>query len=132
LKALFTAIYSHFDAGGDFKTNLTGGLHHGHASQGTAFPYGTVSLVSSPTDFLLEGQTIELPLIQFSIFDQDTDATTALTLYDNLKTMFDFATIAVSGYGYVKFERVNTVDLYDPEDHVWQYSVDYRVTLIKD
>lgn len=130
MKQLFNGIYAIYNAGGDFATNTTG-LYLFEAPQGTAYPYATYKLVSGSVEHFFDGLEVEEPLVQFDIYDEDTDSSTIGGIYDDLKTMFDDALISVTGYGRVLFSRTSHTVLRHPEDNIWQYSADYEVILTK-
>jgi len=103
----------------------TTGLFLGVAPQGTATPFITLNVIGGyPWDtFDKENELYE---IQFSIFDKDTSANTLYSVYDKLKTCFDWTAITISGYVSLYFKRIAQPILELLEDNVKQLIVTYR------
>lgn len=129
MKALFTGIYNLFTTGSPaIYTNLSGKLYLTEAPQNTTFPYMVYYLVSNDYDYQFV-EDFEVFLIQFNIFDDNASASNIGTYFENLKTLYDWATPTVSGYSVVRMVREFAQLARD--DDVWQYSVQYNVWLKK-
>jgi len=85
-------------------------------------------LVSNDYDYQFV-EDFEVFLVQFNIFDDNASASNIGTYFENLKTLYDWATPTVSGYSVVRMVREFAQLARD--DDVWQYSVQYNVWLKK-
>ena len=130
MNALKTAIYAVYAAGGAFATNTTG-LYYEEAPQGVAEPYCVYSIITGVPEYYFDSETLEDVTVQFDIISKNTSSTEAGSLYANLKTMFDDATLTVSGYDHLLLSRVRYHAFRQAEDNIWRVSVDYRVLLAK-
>lgn len=126
MKALFTGIYSLFNAGGDLKTNLTGGLHLGEAPQGTATPYGVFFLVSNMADWTF-AENFEESLVQFDLYSGNRSAATICTLQEYLQSLYDNCKLTISGATHLYMWREFSRLVRDQENSVWQYTTQYRI-----
>ena len=96
-------IYSIFNAGGDLKTALTGGLHEGLAPQGTDLPYGTYNILPSRPEYSMGGEVIEIVNVQFDLYSE-SNAERA-TLYSYLIALYDEVRPTITGYRSIIMER---------------------------
>lgn len=131
MKTLFSAIYTLFDAGGTFKTDIGGRLYLYEAPQGATFPYCVYTMVSGVPEFYMPSKEWRDIDIQFNIYAEDQSADNILGYSDHLAAMFDDAALTVTGYGLVKFTRNLMTLLRDPEDGTWQHTTQYETWLIK-
>jgi len=129
VRVLFAAIKTKFDAVkvGNFYADMSGRLYFHEAPQGATYPYCVYQMISDAPEYYFNSERFEDFLIQFAIFDNDQSGYDITGYYESLKTMFDDVVLTVSGYTNVIFERESARLTRDPEDNVWQYSVDYRV-----
>lgn len=130
MKALFDGIYAFANAASTFKTAIGGRFYFTEAPQGATFPYAVYSLVSNDIDYYFDGHAIT-PMIQISIFSQDTGAAEVVDCWDKMRARFDDAAITVTGYNSVEFRRDQARLLRDPEANVWHYATDYELILDK-
>jgi hypothetical protein len=124
---LFNAIYTRYQAIG-----LAGSLtafYNTKAPETAVYPYGVFNILSVVPDWTF-GEEFENCLLQFNLFSKTADATEVCSLFELLKTGFDFHDLAISNYQTVSMTRENAI-LTQVED-VWQYSVTYRILLQKD
>lgn len=83
-------------AGSALSTAVGGRIFLDEAPEGTAFPYVVFRIVAgSPQDTFKD--TIDDTLIQFSLFSISDGATEITTMYANLKTLFDWQALTITG-----------------------------------
>ena len=125
---IITGIYSKFTAepANSLYTALGGRLYHAEAPQNATFPYAVVFIVSHEHDWVFDDE-FEEALVQFSIFTNERSAVTAGTLWGYLKSLYDDATITVSGYTQISMIRGQSRLIRDETGNIWHYSVDYDV-----
>ena len=126
IKELATAIYSKYNAdavAGGVKAS-TDGLFPDKAPSGTDTPYITYSFISTGTDWSFASD-YDMPLIQFSIWDDADSALVAETIGGKLVTLYVDQLLTVSGYTTVRADKVGERLLPDP-DGGWQYIVEMR------
>jgi hypothetical protein len=134
MKALFKGIWDHFatTTGSGFYNDISGRLHRDEAEQGETFPYCVYFSVSDvdELDFTDEREDF---LIQFSVFS-DASATEADNLLESLKTMFDNASMTVTDWRHLQFQRDFVIPNNDlqQEPPVHGYSVQYNALLEKE
>jgi len=134
MKQLFTGIYNLFAPAGakpTIYTNLDGKLRLFEAKQGETLPYCVYYLIGDGPDWYFEDERIFRAMIQFNLYTDDRSATNVCTYTDNLMALYDECTLSVTGYTFLRMERTWEYLLRDPEEQVWQYVVQYRVTLEK-
>ena len=131
MKALFTGIYTLFNAANTFKTAVGGQLYLHEAPQDTAtYPYSVYTLISELSDWTFTELTEE-SLIQFSIFSENKSAGEVTDAYTKMKTLFDDAALSVVGFDEVFMHREFSRLLRDPVTNTWHCSADYRILLEK-
>ena len=131
MKALFTGIYTLFDAANTFKTAMGGQLYLHEAPQDTAtFPYCVYSLISNISDWTFTESTEEA-LVQFSIYSENRSATEVTEAYTKMKALFDDANLSVVGFDEVFMHRELSQLLRDPISNTWHCMAEYRILLEK-
>ena len=126
MKVLFDAIYAKFIATphNDFYTDIGGRMYMTRAIQTAVYPYATYHLISDIPDYIFVND-YENCLIQFSIFDTNE----VEKYFTDLKTLYDWCTLSVTGYNHIYMKRENSRLLHDGV--AWCRSVDYRIFLEK-
>ena len=109
MQDIFKSIYDLFTAAPTpaLNTNLGARLYNNNAPHGTTLPYGVFFLVSGDTDYNFTS-TFDIIDIQFSLFSQADEISEILTLYENLKTLYDDCTLTVANHEFHKMERNNS------------------------
>ena len=126
IKELATAIQSRYAAdvvAGGVKASTTG-LFPDKAPSATKTPYITYSFISTGSDWSFASD-YDMPLIQFSIWDDADSALVAETIGGKLVTLYADQLLTVSGYTTVRADKVGERLLPDP-DGGWQYIVEIR------
>lgn len=126
MQDLFAAIMTRYSAVG-LSSSLTG-LYNTQAPQDAVFPYGVFQLISDVPEWTFS-ENFENCLLQFNLFSNKSSPVQICTLYELLKTAFDFHELAVSNHDTVSMIRENTI--LTQIESVWQYNVTYRVVLQK-
>ena len=123
---LFKGIYAKYKSNtgaGTLYADLTGGLHNTVVPQNTAYPYAAFYLISNVPHWTFDA-TMENSIIQFSIFNDDSDVSDIGDLYKELTDLYDWADLTLDNYHSV-FLRRESSNLTKNEE-IWQYIVDYR------
>lgn len=130
MKALFDAIYAKFIATphNDFYTDIGGRFYMTRAIQTATYPYATYHLISDIPDYIFVND-YENCLIQFSIFDTNESAVNVEKYFTDLKTLYDWCTLSVTGYNHIYMKRESSRVFHDGV--AWCRSVDYRIYLEK-
>jgi hypothetical protein len=128
MQALFTGIYNKYsgDTAG-LKAAITG-LYLTEAPQGTAYPYVVYHLISNVPNWTFT-EDMENILIQFSIFDNNSSATTILSIFEKLKTLYDWCVLTVENYNSIYCKR--EFDILTRENDIWKLDVQYRMEIQK-
>jgi len=105
------------------------GLYNTEAPAGSAFPYGVFTMPDNSPEWTFT-ENFENCLIQFNLYsDNKTSPVNICSLFELLKTAFDFVDLDITGYKSVSLTREMSTLL--RIDMVWQYTVTYRIYLEK-
>jgi hypothetical protein len=126
MKSLFEAIINKFNATphNTFYMAIGGQLALAQAPQSWKMPYSVFSLPSNVPEYTFT-DTIENPVIQFSVFDDSQSSLVVCNAYDYLTTLFDDCRLSISGGTCHLMERMFSQLLKDPD--YWHYIVQYRL-----
>lgn len=114
-----------------FYTSIGGRFYYKQAPQQATFPY-CVHWYPNDAYRPMFVEEYENFIVQFDLYDQDTDASTILTAGDNLKTLFDDATPTITGYSVIYMIRDFAIPPdWDSEAGVWQYIFQYGLMIEK-
>ena len=102
---LTTAIYSKL-AGSDLYTSIGGRLYKGYGPEGATYPYVVFFVVTDIPEYP-GGKTIEQYLIQFSIFSAVSESTEIEGILTNLRALYDWCTLTITGNTSIYFMRGN-------------------------
>lgn len=123
MKALIEAVYAKF-------THVTMPLFFHRAPTGRALPYCVFFFINSLPEYSFSSVTEENEL-QFSVFAET--GLSCLDLMEDIKNLFDDCILVVSGYQFVKMERVFAGSFENDHEHgSWQGVITYNVFLHKD
>ena len=131
MQVLLNGLYSKFTGttgAGTLYTLLGGRLHPNEAPQGSAYPYGVYYLISDVPEYTFS-ETIESAIIQFNLFDDNSSATDINTAFTALTTLYDWATITITGYTSVYMQR--ELSYLTKEEDIWNYMIQYRLVFQK-
>lgn len=128
MKPLFQAIYNEYNSTA-LDTALSDQFYLGKADQGISMPYVVYKLISNTPEYTFDSRVIERARVQFSIYSDSNSASEVTDLYTTLKAVFDDCSLTVSGYTFLKMERVNAILIPDLENGLWHYAVDYIIEL---
>lgn len=128
---LLTAIMTKC-AGSALSTAVGGRIFEGEAPDGAAFPYVVFMIVAgSPNDNFTD--LIDEIMIQFSLYSISKGLTEITGIYENLKTLFDYCALSISGYSHIGMLRQSMTtmiaDVTTPSgtESMRHWSVDYLV-----
>ena len=110
-------------------TSLGGRLRHHTARQGDPFPYCVYAFLGLGPDHWMGGELQEEITMQFNLFTNESSAVNLNTYYKQLTALFDECTLTVSGYDFLRMERTWAYPLRDVINEVWQYTIQYRITV---
>jgi hypothetical protein len=132
MKQLQIAIYNKVISSpvNTFGTAIGSRFYFSVAPQNTSFPFATYDFVTDIYENQFK-EDYEIVSVQFSLFSQSTSSSQAGDLYADLIALFDWCSLAVTGYTVVEVRRVFTNIDYFADDTVWMYTVEYRVWLRK-
>jgi len=135
MKNLTTAIYGKISASA-FSTSIGGRMYKARAPQGVTWPYVVYDMISDmPSDTFAE--RLEDVLIQFSIFSSASGTTEIEDILTNLKTLYDYCSLTITGNTHLFMERHNAtfmsgeLDVEDGGGQYYQYTVDYYIMMKK-
>lgn len=131
-KHIFKAIMDKFNASAELTAALDGGMFlidfPQQHNEPDIYPYCVFFPVSDVKEYTFSEQADNV-LIQFSIYDNDDGVATVQDAGDILKSVYDFATLTVSGYNHICMMQEFS-DLYK-EDGFWHYVITYRLEIQK-
>jgi hypothetical protein len=135
VKNLSAAIYGKI-AGSAFSTSVGGRLYKARAPQNPTFPYVVYDIIS---DVQMDTFTerLEDVLIQFTIFSIASGSTEIEDIYANLKALYDYCSLSITGNTHLSMERQNATLMSGQLDEemggglYYQYNIDYYVLLKK-
>jgi len=111
MKNLLAGIMTKF-SGSTVSTNVGGRIYFEQAPEGATMPYIVFYITSSnPSDTFTERVTDTY--IQFSMFSSSSSVSEIGTIYANLRTLFDYATLTVSGNTFLRCEWQNLTTMVD-------------------
>ncbi len=126
MKALFNAVFSHYNASG--ASELLTKMYNTEADSDAEFPYVVMQMVvGSPDDFASGQHFTEDWLIQFNLFDDAADMSALLEAYAAVTAAFDFAALTIAGYTFLSCVRPPGSTLQGKDDGVWRITVQYRI-----
>lgn len=133
MKNLFIAIKSKIT--GSTLDRLVGGrAFAGRAPQKTAYPYLVFFAVSDVQQDTFKNKMDDI-IIQFSLFSSVSSPGEIEDIYDALETLFDDATMTITGATQCLLFRENTLRLSEEittptgTSEVWHTAVDYKIII---
>ena len=129
MEDLFKGIYTKFTSStgaSSLYANLTGGLYNTKAPQDTDYPYAVFYLISDVPHWTFD-TTMENSLIQFTIYDSHSSVENICSLFEKLKTLYDWTSLTLSD-NYPIYMKREFSDLSQSED-IWTYIVQYRTEI---
>ena len=131
-KHIFKAIMDKYNASAELVAALDGGMHlfrHPQQhNQPDIYPYCVFFPVSSVAEYTFTEEA-DNNLVQFSIYDDSDGASSIMDAGDILKSVYDFATLTVTGYDHICMMREYS-ELFK-EDGFWHYVITYRLEIQK-
>jgi hypothetical protein len=131
-KYIFKAIMDKYTASAALKTALTGGMYlykyPQQHNEPDIYPYCVFFPVSDVKEYTFREQADNC-LIQFSIYDNADSIATVQDAGETLKSVFDFASLTVTGYNHISMMQEYS-ELYKDDDF-WHYVITYRLEIQK-
>jgi len=124
------AIYTKSQLTSTFKTSIGGRFYWDKAPQTPTYPFVVAHEIVSDYDYTFSEQ-FENVRIQFNIYSKSTSVSECGTIYNNLKSLFDWSTLTVTDYRCVKIERLTGHSFWDEIKEQYIYVVDYNFLLEK-
>jgi hypothetical protein len=133
MRNLTTALMTYFNKteGGvhnSFWISITGKLRKEKAEQTDTLPYAVYHIISDVPSWTFSSD-FEDVRIQFDLYSQLESSSQIEDMYTNLKALFDWCSLTVTGSTHLYMRRESARLTKDPEDSVWHYSVDYTTKL---
>ncbi len=135
MNSLLSAIMTKC-AGSALSVSVGGRIYEGVAPSGAGFPYIVFFIVAGVTDDNFTDFIDELT-IQFSLYSISPGLTEITGLYEDLKSLFDYCQLNISGYSHIGMIRVGfatmTDDITTPAgtESLRHWAVDYLVRVEK-
>lgn len=112
--------------GSALSTDVGARMYLDQAPDGAALPYVVYSIVSSvPQDTFAE--KLDETLVQFSLFSETAGAAEITDMYSDLRTLFDDATLTITGNTHIWCAFRNLVTMY--ESGVRHWAADYSILM---
>lgn len=133
-KLIWKAIIDKYKASTTLKTALPGGMHLLSHPQQTAkgdkdiYPYCVIIPIASVKDYTFKEAADDLE-VQFSIWDDSSSVATINDAADALKTVYDFASLSLSGYNHIVMQQLYS-ELMKEEDYFHQV-ITYQLIIQK-
>lgn len=132
MKALLTAIYNKImGTTNTFKTAIGGRYYVDHAPQNTTFPFCCSYIISDNSDSAIFAKDDESVVIQFSIFDTNSDFTNTIDALSALDSLINHTTLSVSGYEFIKIEKDLSKLKWEDDTGTWHGIASYTVLMRK-
>ena len=137
MEQILTGIYSVYNgaAANELKTAVSGyvpptGMFPYHAPAGFSYPVITYTLVTSTASRLMQSIALEIPIIQFSVWDENPSPLRAVKIADKLDTLFEGKCLSLATHTQVdmtkKFEKLLAL-----EENKWHYVLQYEILTTK-
>jgi len=131
IDAILKGIYDKFSATNDFKTAINGRLYAYEAPQGAIYPYCIFEQISGFPDWDFTDNQEDV-LIQLTLVDNSDSVATIADAETKMYTLFDGASLTISGYDHIKIDRESNVLLkaspaLDDKNSLWNVIATYRI-----
>lgn len=130
MNALRTAIYSKATSSSSFNTSIGGRFYFDKAPQTPTYPFVVAHEIVNNYDFTFQ-EDYEVVRVQFSIYSKSSSNSECGTIYDNLRSLFDWCQLSVTGYRFLKSQRSTSMSFWDDKKLEYVYTVDYTFTIQK-
>ena len=120
---LFEAIKNYYESQ---PISERAGLFAYRAPEKAVLPYVTYMLVTSKQDEESFDARPESPLVQFSIWSENSTPLEAMELRDIFVRSFDIASLSIAGWSTIRCKR-ETENLVEDPDGGFTYHIDYRL-----
>ena len=136
MNAVLSAIMTKI-SGSTFETDVGGRVFLDRAPDGTPFPYCIFFIVSNIPDDVFNKNGRNL-LIQFSLFSSSSGGTEITTMYDDLHSLLNNDTLAVTGSTLIWMHEqdlttmVEDITVLDATQQVKVWHVDYEIVIAEE
>jgi hypothetical protein len=108
---------------------VSGKLYKERAPQTATLPYAVYHIISNVPTWTFN-TFFETTRIQFNLYAPSSDSSSTIEdMYTNLKALFDWCTLVISGNTHLYRRRELARLTRDPEDDCWTYNVDYELMM---
>jgi len=125
MQVLFQGIWNKFNGNTALKAAVTG-MYLTEAPQTAIMPYIVYHLISNVADWTYT-EDMENALIQFSIYDNNSSSVNILSIFEKLKTCYDWVTLIVTGYNSIYCKR--EFNILTRENSIWKMDCQYRIEI---
>jgi len=105
-------------------------LYKERAKQNATLPYAVFRIIINVPEWGFTNY-YEKVRIQFDLYSKENSSSQVEDMYTNLKSLFDWCTLIVSGNTCLYMRRELARLSSDPEDDYWHYVIDYEIMLEK-
>ena len=113
-----------------FWISVNGILRKERAEQKDVPPYAVYHIISDVPSFTFSSE-FETVRIQFDLYSLKESSSEIEDMYTNLKSLFDWCELTISGNTHLYMRRELARLSKDPTDDCWTYSVDYMIMMEK-
>jgi len=125
MQVLFQGIWNKFNGNAALKAAVTG-MYLTEAPQTAVMPYIVYHLISNVADWTYT-EDMENSLIQFSIYDNNSSSVNILSIFEKLKTCYDWVVLTVTGYSSIYVKR--EFNILTRENSIWKMDVQFRTEI---
>jgi len=127
MQVLFTGLYNKYLSNASLKAAITG-MYFTEAIQTAILPYIVYFEISNVPDWTYT-EDMENFLIQFSIYSSDSSSVDILSIFEKLKTCYDWKVLTVDGYNFIYLKR--EFNILTKENSIWKMDIQYRLEIQK-
>ena len=127
MQVLFQGIWNKFNGNAALKAAVTN-MYFSEAIQTAIMPYIVYFEISNVPDWTYT-EDMENFLIQFSIYDSNSSSVNILSIFEKLKTCYDWVTLVVEGYNFIYLKR--EFNILTRENSIWKMDVQFRMEIQK-
>ena len=127
MQVLFTGLYNKYLSNASLKAAITG-MYFTEAIQTAILPYIVYFEISNVPDWTYT-EDMENFLIQFSIYSSDSSSVDILSIFEKLKTCYDWKILTVAGWNSIYMKR--EFNILSRDNDIWKMDVQYRIEVQK-
>ena len=126
--AIYTSANNSYGLAGNDLKNILSGMFFEKAPQGQTYPYGVYHLTSNRPNWTYT-EDMRNFIIDFNLYDNSSSSTNINSAYEELKKLYDWTTLSVTGWSSIYMKR--ELDNLTRDNDIWNYFVQYRLEIQK-